>query len=137
VHLCHNPAEEKSELTNGAGRKTLQVLHCIFSVNQNNILIISDCQSCLLSIHTNSFQKLHFPPYSYSQILNSLTSTSNSNKNIQWLWVSSHVGTLGNEMADLLVTSTKSHSSSYSLKIPFSDFLYPHRNTLNKTWLSS
>jgi len=63
---------------------------------------------------------------------------SNLNRNIRFLWVPSHVKILGNEMADLLATSTKSYSSSsYSLEIPFSDFLSSHRNSLNKAWLSS
>jgi len=82
----------------------IEALTFISNLISNYYLIASDSLSCLIALNSNPFNS-HFSPLvlRIKQITHTLYL---SNYSIKFLWVPSHIGIRGNEMADSLAKST-------------------------------
>jgi ribonuclease HI len=110
----------------------INALEFIFSFEFNNFLIISDSQSCLLAIASESFNSsLSLLIFIIKSLVYHLSLV---NKIVNFFWIPSHVGIDGNERRDHLAFSIKYTNHISSCKIPASDFLPIHRQILRKAW---
>jgi len=98
----------------------LEALLFISDLAPNNYLIASDSMSCLQSLISNPFNSklspLVFQIKSYIYIL------KQSNRQIQFLWIPSHIGIHGNETADGLAKAASNTTIPPLAQLPCSDF---------------
>jgi ribonuclease HI len=94
------------------------------------ILIISDSLSALLALKN---------PYPKNEIIQSIQEKlSNSTKKIEFLWVPSHTGISGNELADKAANEAIASPSSVLInKITFQDALIKINNLTKSHWQDS
>jgi len=93
---------------------------------RNNILLISDSQSCLLALSYDLFNSFLSP---LVPIIKSLVYRLNTeNKVVQFLWVPSYVDDAVNKGADYLAFSTKHYIHRSPFKTPASNRLLPTEN---------
>jgi len=112
----------------------ISALEFVFSLENNIILIVTDSQSCLFAISSNPFNSSLSPLVLLIKSL--IYCLSLINKTVQFLWVPSHVGILGNERADHLAFFTKGFSHISLCKIPALDLLPFLRKLLHNSWES-
>ncbi|KAF0757415.1 RNA-directed DNA polymerase from mobile element jockey, partial [Aphis craccivora] len=112
-----------------------EALQLILNFASKNYLIASDSMSCSLqALNSNPFNS-HLSPLilrikSLIFILNQL------NYNIQFLWVPSHTGIHGNEVADNLAKSSSSLIFLPFTQLPHSDFIPLIKQYTSNMWLS-
>lgn len=111
-------------------------LSYIANCTHSKYIIISDSQSVLISLTNTSFKyKLNYLIYKIKQLLYEL---SLNGKNVQFLWLASHQGILGNEIADRAAAGEHDEDHS-STNIPFTDFYglldEKHRTLWREYWL--
>ena len=110
----------------------ISALQFTFSLEYSSFLILSDSQSCLLAISSDSFLSSLSP---LVLIIKSLVyHLSLADKTVKFFWIPSHVGIVGNERADHLAFSTKYLTNLSPFKTPASDFLPVHRKLLSNAW---
>ncbi|KAL4103296.1 hypothetical protein QTP88_018673 [Uroleucon formosanum] len=110
----------------------ISALQFIFTLDFSSFLILSDSQSCLLAISSDSFLSSLSP---LVLIIKSLIyRISLADKTVKFFWIPSHVGIAGNERADYLAFSTKSLIYFSPYKTPASDLLPFHRKLLRNAW---
>ncbi|KAL4156135.1 hypothetical protein QTP88_000170 [Uroleucon formosanum] len=110
----------------------ISALQFIFTLDFSSFLILSDSQSCLLAISSDSFLSSLSP---LVLIIKSLVyRISLADKTVKFFWIPSHVGIAGNERADYLAFSTKSLIYFSPYKTPASDLLPFHRKLLRNAW---
>lgn len=110
----------------------LSALEFVKSLNVINVLIISDSLSVLSSLASVPFKKSRsFLTIKIKALIHSLHSMD---INVEFLWCPSHVGILGNEVADHLAKLTNSFNRPPILKIPSSDLLSSFRLTIYMAW---
>jgi ribonuclease HI len=102
------------------------ISHAMTLVSEE-ILIISDSLSALLALKN---------PYPKNEIIQSIQEKlSNSGKKIEFLWVPSHIGISGNELADKAANEAITSSSSVLInKITYQDALIKINKLTKSLW---
>ncbi|KAL4143540.1 hypothetical protein QTP88_005859 [Uroleucon formosanum] len=98
----------------------LEALLFISNLAPNNYLIASDSMSCLQSLISNPFNSKLSPIV--FQIKSYLYYLNQSNRLIQLIWIPSHIGIYGNEIADGLAKATSNTILPSPAQIPWTDF---------------
>lgn len=110
----------------------MTALEHIKSLNITKCLIVSDSQAALSAISSISISTATSP-----LILNikaSLFKLYSQDVIIEFLWVPGHSGISGNEVADILATSTKYSVNPPVRKIPSSDIFNILQNNYKQAW---
>ena len=95
-------------------------------------LILTDSLSSLLALRS------FYPNHPFVQdILTRLTSLERSGKSIQFCWVPSHVGIVGNELADAAARRAASVPNARRLPLPARDFYPAVSHLLRSCWQRS
>ncbi|KAL4142166.1 hypothetical protein QTP88_004679 [Uroleucon formosanum] len=98
----------------------LEALLFISNLAPNNYLIATDSMSCLQSLISNPFNSKLSPIV--FQIKSYLYYLNQSNRLIQIIWIPSHIGIYGNEIADGLAKATSNTILPSPAQIPWTDF---------------
>ena len=96
---------------------------------QHTILIITDSLSSLQAI-TNSFSK---DPL-VQMILSLLSWLAQVNKNVSFIWVISHIGIIGNELADKAARQAADKQSIDNISIRHHDLRLVFDEAIHRTW---
>ena len=110
----------------------IEALNLISSFSPNKFLIASDSMSCLQSLTSNPFNP-HISPL-VLHIKSILFRLNQLNFCIEFLWVPSHVGIHGNEVADSLAKHSSNVSRPSISLIPWSDLLLNLRRHVFALW---
>ena len=109
-----------------------EALTLILNFGPNNYLIASDSMSCLQALNSNPFNS-HLSPLILR--IKSLIFTLNQlNYTIHFLWIPSHIGILGNEVADNLAKSTSNLVCPSLTQLPSSDFTLFIKRYISNLW---
>ncbi|XP_026819622.1 uncharacterized protein LOC113558364 [Rhopalosiphum maidis] len=112
----------------------IEALILISKLAPNNYLIASDSLSCLLALKSNPFNSLPSPLA--LRIKHVTLTLHQSNYSIQFLWIPSHIGIYGNEVADNLAKSTSSLICPSLTQLPHTDFTPTIRHHIKHLWSS-
>ena len=112
----------------------IEALKLIQNFPSNNYLIVSDSMSCLQALNSNPFNS-HLSPL-ILRIKFLIFTLSQKNYNINLLWVPSHTGIHGNEVADQLAKSSSNLIFPSISPLPHSDFTPLIKQHSANTWLS-
>lgn len=105
----------------------LEAIKLTNSLQTNNFLIISDSLSVLIALK-NPWPKNEITQITQSEIIN-------SQKNIEFMWVPSHVGIKGNEMADDAASLASKNITSNTIdKISSKDIFTSVRHKTLQAW---
>ena len=105
----------------------LKVLKTIIQENISNSVIFSDSQSVLASIMTHD--PLNISSYIIFEIRKCLYEL---NYDVEFVWIPSHVGIEGNELADALAKEATKSGEYLNLLLPYSDFKFSVNELLKK-----
>ncbi|XP_048487226.1 uncharacterized protein LOC125490870 [Plutella xylostella] len=110
--------------------QTLMYVQNLNNIEQyNEIIIVSDSKSVLLSLQNFSFNyKVNYIVYKIRNIVYNL------NINVTFKWVPSHRGIKGNEVVDKAVNSNHDEDHSNICKIPFTDLYTNLKNDKRRLW---
>jgi hypothetical protein len=111
-----------------------EALKLIQNFPPKNYLIVSDSMSCLQALNSNPFNS-HLSPL-ILRIKFLIFTLNQKNYNISFLWVPSHTGIHGNEVADHLTKSSSNLIFPFFPLLPHSDFTPLLKQHSNNTWLS-
>lgn len=112
----------------------IEALTLIANLTPNYYLIASDYLSCLLSLRSNPFDS-HISPL-VLRITQLTLNLHQSNYYIYFLWIPSHMGIHGNEVADSLAKSTSNLICPSRILLPHSDFTPFIRQHIKHLWSS-
>jgi kelch-like protein 2/3 len=112
----------------------IEALIFISNLAPNNYLIASDSMSCLLALKSNPLNS-HISPL-VLRIKQITFLLHHSNYSIQFLWIPSHIGINGNEIADSLAKSTANLICPSLIQIPHTDFIPFIRRYIKHLWNS-
>lgn len=100
--------------------------------NVHNILIITDSRSVLSALHNvNISFKLNYIIYNIRHMIQKLFDKF---INVELLWVPSHSGIHGNEVADAAARSDHDEDRSELLKVPFTDYYSLFKELNRQLW---
>lgn len=110
----------------------MALLYVNSSSNIRNVIIISDSKSALLSI--NSCKLTFKTNYLVFKIRNLLYNLNARNVNVELVWVPSHRGIAGNEIADQAARDGYDEDHRDVVKTPFSDYFPNIKDGINRLW---
>lgn len=115
--------------------EALAIRESIFFIKDLNMkstyLIISDSQSCLVALNNNINSDSN---YYILQILDTIVDLSKNGIHVEFLWVPSHMGLIGNEIVDKLATSRFKINSIDFPKSLVSDLKSSFKSDLVTKW---
>ena len=109
-----------------------EALLFISNTDPGNYLIATDSLSCLLALVSNPFNSKLSPLV--LRIKSFIYYLNNSHRSIQFLWIPSHIGILGNEVADRLAKSTAITILPSPALLPWTDFSPLLRRHILSLW---
>lgn len=100
-------------------------------VNSVNILIVSDSKSVLTALcNSNLAFKTNYIIFKIKDMLQNMRQT----KHVEFVWVPSHSGILGNEVVDLATRQEHDEDHSQILKVPFTDYYHLFKSNSRRMW---
>ncbi|KAI8420096.1 hypothetical protein MSG28_008678 [Choristoneura fumiferana] len=108
----------------------LEALKYVYSnVNNVNILIVSDSKSVLTTLcNSNLKYKQNFIVYRVKEMIVKL------GKNVEFVWVPSHIGITGNEIVDQATRCDHDEDLTESFKVPFTDYYHLFKMSSKRIW---
>lgn len=126
--------DSKCSIFTAESYAVFRALNYITNVNEKNFLILSDSKSVLTAISSNIIPSdRNYLIYKIRHLVNDLNCNG---KQVNFMWVPSHCGITGNEIADQATRNKVDEDHSSTLLVPFTDYHHTLKNDLKEIWFN-